>query len=322
MSIPGAEERSAHQAARRAGYGYCLCRLGAGGTGPREQKSVMAIWLADLRSTLGNILRAEVTDELLGPIRMGELDEEAIHRLSHDPMRYFGHDHGGGGAGFDHRSPEHAAGTYPRSRAGCRRVYIDRDFSKPPRSDAGTESAEQRSLCADVGRPRVVVGAADRREEVGLMDLIKTCADYCRDHPGRVVFPDSLDERAIAAAARLVAEGLAHPVLLGNPFAIRGLCRDKQLSLRQVPVIDPQRSLLREHYADLLLPKVAERGMKREEVLAHLDDPLWYGAMMVAAGDADYCVAGSLSSTSNVLQAALNAVAWRRGTRRFPAFFS
>jgi ethanolamine utilization cobalamin adenosyltransferase len=24
---------------------------------------------------------------------MGELDEEAIHRLSHDPLRYFGHDH-------------------------------------------------------------------------------------------------------------------------------------------------------------------------------------------------------------------------------------
>jgi ethanolamine utilization cobalamin adenosyltransferase len=24
---------------------------------------------------------------------MGELDAEAIHRLSHDPLRYFGHDH-------------------------------------------------------------------------------------------------------------------------------------------------------------------------------------------------------------------------------------
>ena len=153
------------------------------------------------------------------------------------------------------------------------------------------------------------------------MDLIKTCADYCRDHPGRVVFPDSLDERAIAAAARLVAEGLAHPVLLGNPFAIRGLCRDKQLSLRQVPVIDPQRSQLREHYADLLLPKVAERGMKREEVLAHLDDPLWYGAMMVAAGDADYCVAGNLSSTSNVLRAALNAIGLAEGNKTVSSIF-
>lgn len=98
---------------------------------PREQKSVMAIWLADLRSTLGNILRAEVTDELLGPIRMGELDEEAIHRLSHDPMRYFGH---------DHILPEAAQGStiarlnmlrahIREAELAAAEVYIDRYFN-------------------------------------------------------------------------------------------------------------------------------------------------------------------------------------------------
>ncbi len=96
-----------------------------------EKESVMAVWLADVRSALGNVLRAEVTDELLGPVSMGELDEEAIHRLSHDPMRYFGH---------DHILPEAAQGStiarlnmlrahIREAELAAAEVYIDRDFN-------------------------------------------------------------------------------------------------------------------------------------------------------------------------------------------------
>ncbi len=58
-----------------------------------ERASTLSFWLADVRSCLGNVLRGEVTGEAVSGVRMGELDEEAIHRLSHDPLRYFGHDH-------------------------------------------------------------------------------------------------------------------------------------------------------------------------------------------------------------------------------------
>ncbi|MDR2614097.1 MAG: ethanolamine utilization cob(I)yrinic acid a,c-diamide adenosyltransferase EutT [Candidatus Accumulibacter sp.] len=49
--------------------------------------------LADVRSALGGILRAEVSGEAPPPPRLGPFDEEAIHRVSHDPWRYLGHDH-------------------------------------------------------------------------------------------------------------------------------------------------------------------------------------------------------------------------------------
>ena len=49
--------------------------------------------LADIRSYLGNVLRAETTGEPLHPVQMGEFDAEAIHRLSHSPLKYLGHDH-------------------------------------------------------------------------------------------------------------------------------------------------------------------------------------------------------------------------------------
>jgi ethanolamine utilization cobalamin adenosyltransferase len=97
----------------------------------RERESILASWLADVRSGLGNVLRAEVTGEYLSPVRMGELDEEAIHRLSHDPLHYFGH---------DHIVPESSQGStiarlnllrvqIREAEVAAADVYIDREFN-------------------------------------------------------------------------------------------------------------------------------------------------------------------------------------------------
>lgn len=153
------------------------------------------------------------------------------------------------------------------------------------------------------------------------MDLIKTCAEFSRRHPRRVVFPDALDERAIAAACRLAEAGVSRPVLLGHPFAIRALCRAKNLHMARVPVMDPANAGNREAYADLLLPRLAAHGMSREQLLDRLATPLWYGAAMVAAGDADYCIAGNLSSTSDVLRAALNVIGLAEGNNTVSSIF-
>tara|TARA_R110002096_G_scaffold77358_5_gene182262 strand:+ start:1820 stop:2644 length:825 start_codon:yes stop_codon:yes gene_type:complete len=49
--------------------------------------------LADLRSFMGNLLRSEVTGEVQAEISMGDLNDETIHRISHHPLKYLGHDH-------------------------------------------------------------------------------------------------------------------------------------------------------------------------------------------------------------------------------------
>ncbi len=49
--------------------------------------------LADLRSFMGNVLRCEVTGEALLPISMGEMDDPTLHTVSHQPLKYLGHDH-------------------------------------------------------------------------------------------------------------------------------------------------------------------------------------------------------------------------------------
>ncbi|THF59305.1 phosphate acetyltransferase [Pseudothauera rhizosphaerae] len=153
------------------------------------------------------------------------------------------------------------------------------------------------------------------------MDLIRACADWCRQHPGRVVFPDALDARAIQAANSLAQRGLALPVLLGNPFEVRALCRRHGLATGGIPVIDPACSTMLDRYADLLEAPIAEKQLTRAQIRERLTDPLWFGAMMVMAGDADYCVAGNISSTSAVIRAALNVIGLEEGNRTVSSIF-
>ncbi len=49
--------------------------------------------LADIRAALGNVLRSETLGEPMPAIAMGEFDEAQLHALSHDPLKYLGHDH-------------------------------------------------------------------------------------------------------------------------------------------------------------------------------------------------------------------------------------
>ncbi|VED34503.1 cob(I)yrinic acid a,c-diamide adenosyltransferase [Escherichia coli] len=50
-------------------------------------------WLADIRSRLGNIMRADALGEPLACQAIVGLSDEDLHRLSHQPLRYLGHDH-------------------------------------------------------------------------------------------------------------------------------------------------------------------------------------------------------------------------------------
>jgi len=60
---------------------------------PQGRYPALALWLADIRSALGNVLKAEVSGTAMPPIAMGDMDEEAIHAVSHNPLKYLGHDH-------------------------------------------------------------------------------------------------------------------------------------------------------------------------------------------------------------------------------------
>ncbi len=129
----------------------------------------------------------------------------------------------------------------------------------------------------------------------------------------RVVFPDALDQRVIVAASTLATQHNITPILIVNPFELRDFCLARGLRLRGTMVIDPARGDRRLDYLDYL--KVRMPKATTEELNARLEEPLWYAASMLAAGDAEFCIAGNISSTANVLRAGIRVIGLEEGNK-------
>lgn len=141
------------------------------------------------------------------------------------------------------------------------------------------------------------------------MGFIEQCIQWGQTHPKTVAFPDALDERALKAVQILAEQGSLKPVLLGNPQQLQDLARAASIPL-DARVVDPATCPNLTAYSQRLLDKMrGKAGISSvENARRQLQDPLWFGAMMLDTGDVDAVVAGNLSATTEVLHAALRVV--------------
>lgn len=150
--------------------------------------------------------------------------------------------------------------------------------------------------------------------------IIERARQLAEQAPARVVFPDALDERVLKAAHYLQQHGLAHPMLVASPFALRQFALSHRVALDGIQVIDPQSQLaLRETFARRWLARAGEKTPA--DAVEKLCDPLMFAAAMVSAGHADVCIAGNLSSTANVLRAGLRIIGLQPGCKTLSSIF-
>ena len=142
------------------------------------------------------------------------------------------------------------------------------------------------------------------------MCVFERCLEWCKQKPGRLVLPDSLDERALNAAARLKAEGLADPVLIGNPMALRAAAMQAGLRAADIWCVDPAGADFLERNASeyKALCAAKNKPVSDEEAVAFARLPAVAGAMLVRRSEVDLGVAGNLSSTADVLRAGLRVI--------------
>lgn len=138
------------------------------------------------------------------------------------------------------------------------------------------------------------------------MDLLERCQKQAKANPNWIVFPDALDIRAIQAAIHIQQQQLGYPWLLGNPEELRKLCEQHNLPFNQLNIIDPTISEWLSEFTAYLAKRMPDKPI--EELKQSIKDPLWFGAAMLATGKSDYCIAGNLSSTANVLRAGLRVL--------------
>lgn len=141
------------------------------------------------------------------------------------------------------------------------------------------------------------------------MEFIETIKAKAREDLRTIVLPEGTEQRTIKAADRIIGEGLARIILIGNPEEIHHLASEYYLeNISKAEIIDPGNNPKADAYADLMVSLRSSKGVTREIALELLKNPLYLAAVMVKAGDADGEVAGAGNATGDVLRPALQYV--------------
>jgi phosphate acetyltransferase len=139
------------------------------------------------------------------------------------------------------------------------------------------------------------------------MDVLQRVIERARADPRTIVFPEGEDERIREAAQRAAEAGIARPILLVGEMQ-REL--GQEASSRPTGGAAAANGLVRiQPTASPKLPEYAERYARRHTLTASAAQrlvrrPLYFGAAMVEAGDADGMVGGVTHTTAALLTAA------------------
>src|SRR4030067_425639 len=143
-----------------------------------------------------------------------------------------------------------------------------------------------------------------------LIDDIKVKAGHLKKH---IMLPDAMDERAIQAARIIVDEKIANISLIGSEEAIRSKAQHLGVNLQNIYIVDPEKSEKLKDFVQTYFNLRKAKGMQEDVAQATMRQPLFFGAMMVREGMADGSVAGSLSTTGDVLRAGLQIIGIQEG---------
>ena len=141
------------------------------------------------------------------------------------------------------------------------------------------------------------------------MDLLQDIITRAKANKQRIVLPEGTEERTLRAADKLLADGVASIILIGNKTEISQLAASYGLTnIDLATIVDPLNHEKKEAYADLLFQLRQKKGMTPEKAAVLVENPLYLGCLMIKAGDADGEIAGAQNTTGDVLRPALQIV--------------
>ena len=141
--------------------------------------------------------------------------------------------------------------------------------------------------------------------------LTRQLYDTARRNPQRVVFAEGIHPNMLKAAVEAKAEGICHPIILGNDEAIKKLAKQLDLSLDGIEIVNlrhPDEAPRRERYARILAEKRAREGVTYEEANDKMFERNYFGMMMVETGEADAFITGLYTKYSNTIKVAKEVI--------------
>lgn len=190
-------------------------------------------------------------------------------------------------------------------------------FVAPAVAKAAMESGSARvELDLDKYRDRLMASLGPGRE------VMRWLTARARRDPRRVVLADGQNPKVIRAAARIVEEGVAKPILVGRPHKIEARAQELGISLKGVEIIHPALDDERRYsFAQELYERRRRKGLTLAEAQANMYKPIYFASMMVDRGKADAMVAGIESNYPEVLRPALEVIGTAEGVRKVAGLY-
>jgi malate dehydrogenase (oxaloacetate-decarboxylating)(NADP+) len=152
-------------------------------------------------------------------------------------------------------------------------------------------------------------------------EVMRGLITRAQQDPKRIVFPEGEDVRVLKAARILSDEGIAQPILLGDADAIRRQADDAGVTLEEIELLNPYTADDRERMARALWALRQRKGVTLREARARVQDPMYYGLLMLRAGRADALVAGVEMHYPDAIRPALEVIGAESGRRHVSGIY-
>lgn len=153
------------------------------------------------------------------------------------------------------------------------------------------------------------------------MSFIENIKQRAKGDIKTIILPESEDIRVLEAASRIVHEGFANIILIGEENKISENTRKYSIDLTGVTIIDNKKSERQEEYTQKLFELRKHKGLSLEDAKKLIEEPIYFGMMLLKDGKADGLVSGAAHSTANTLRPALQILKTAPNTKLVSAFF-
>ena len=153
------------------------------------------------------------------------------------------------------------------------------------------------------------------------MTFIESIKQRAKQNIKTIILPEAEDKRVLEAASKVIAQGFAKVILIGNKEQVEKDSKENNIDLSGVEIIDIKTSTKKQEYAQKLFELRQAKGMTQEEASKLIEEPIYFGMMMLKNGEADGLVSGAAHSTSNTLRPALQILKTAPNTKLVSAFF-
>lgn len=152
------------------------------------------------------------------------------------------------------------------------------------------------------------------------MNFIEEIKKRASNQIKTIVLPEATDIRILEATEIIGKEGFAKIILLGNESEIISIANKNKLNISKATIIEPLKSDKYDEYVEAFYELRKAKGMTIEQAKKILQDPVYFGMMMVKKEAADGLVSGAAHSTADTLRPALQILKTKPGTKLVSTF--